>query len=423
VNVKTVFDQSSTINGDVEKAVNDFLNKIETLEVSQGNKIIIHQDGVEKSYYIRCCLLGKTATSLVDLNARLIPESNDSFRANRELLLKHKTFLRMSQDAANGREFNDIIVEYNNSYTSEKPLKVWGGQHRSSAIQLASQKKVSRYHGFRVYFCLTKAQRSALALVSNTNINVSNDLFDRQLEETLIGPYLRKWCEQVGLLAKDEDFPDAKSHAERVTTQLARTFIVNFFMGKKRGAQLTAEQLDKNFYEPYLCQSGSVLDEQYSAIVAEHDSSLWDDKGLDEAGKAFALLNKAQSESIKKSKINRKGFRTKALTLSVLPAWAYVAGLLQSYPARLKNHLSVPTPAKGAPDPLNAEEMSRYKHDEDLPTYRGLGNRSSMTDRQRMAQVFLARSLNSKATFDKKLIDGGVSTVRGLKTLSKEYAS
>lgn len=423
MNVKTVFDQSSTINGDVEKAVNDFLNKIETLEVSQGNKIIIHQDGVEKSYYIRCCLLGKTATSLVDLNARLIPESNDSFRANRELLLKHKTFLRMSQDAANGREFNDIIVEYNNSYTSEKPLKVWGGQHRSSAIQLASQKKVSRYHGFRVYFCLTKAQRSALALVSNTNINVSNDLFDRQLEETLIGPYLRKWCEQVGLLAKDEDFPDAKSHAERVTTQLARTFIVNFFMGKKRGAQLTAEQLDKNFYEPYLCQSGSVLDEQYSAIVAEHDSSLWDDKGLDEAGKAFALLNKAQSESIKKSKINRKGFRTKALTLSVLPAWAYVAGLLQSYPARLKNHLSVPTPAKGAPDPLNAEEMSRYKHDEDLPTYRGLGNRSSMTDRQRMAQVFLARSLNSKATFDKKLIDGGVSTVRGLKTLSKEYAS
>ncbi|MBI2832333.1 MAG: hypothetical protein HYX79_08765 [Chloroflexi bacterium] len=424
MNVKIVFDQSSTANVDVEKTVNEFLNKIETLEISQGNKIIIHQDGVEKSYYIRCCLLGKKAAPLTDLNARLIPESSDSFRANRGLLTKNKTFQRMSQDAVSGREFNDIIVEYNNSYSPENPLKVWGGQHRSKAIQLALEKGTSKYHGFRVYFCLTKEQRSALALVSNTNINVSNDLFDRQLEETLIGPHLRKWCERVGLLAENEDFPDAKSHAERVTTQLARTFVVNFFLGKERRSKLSAEELDKNFYEPYLCQSGSgVLDEQYSAIVKSRGVDLWKDKGLEEAGKAFAQLTKAQSESIRESKINRKGFRTKALTLSVLPAWAYVAGLLQLDPSRLMVHLSVPKAAKGAPDPLNAEEMSQYKHTEDPPTYRGLGNRSSMMDRQRMAQVFLARSLNSEATFDRKLIDKGVSTLRGLKNLSVGYTS
>lgn len=421
MNVKTVFDQSGAVSGDVEKAVNEFLSMVETLEVSQGNKIIIHQDGVKKSYYIRCCLLGKTATPFIDLNARLIPESPDSFRANRELLLKHKTFQRMSQDAANGREFNDIIVEYNNSYSPEKPLKVWGGQHRSRAIQLASEKEISRYHGFRVYFCLTKEQRSELALVSNTNINVSNDLFDRQLEETLVGPYLRKWCERVGLLSQDEDFPDAKSHAERITTQLARSFIVNFSLGKRRGNELTTDQLDKNVYEPYLCQTGGVLDEQYYTTVSTHNVNIWNDKGLEEAGKSFAQLNKVQSESIRKSKINRKGFRTKALTLSVLPAWAYIAGLLQPHPTRLKNHLAVPKSTKGEPDPLNAREMSQYKHDKDLPTYRGLGNRSSMTDRQRMAQVFLARSLDSEATFDKKLINKAVSTVIGLKVLSNGY--
>ena len=417
-----VFDQSSIPNTDVEKAVNDFLSNIETLEVLQSNKIIVHQDGVEQSYYIRCCLLGKTATPIVDLNARLIPESSDSFRANRELLLKHRTFQRMSQDAVDGREFNDIIVEYNISYTPEKPLKVWGGQHRSKAIQLASDKEVSRYHGFRVYFCLTKEQRSALALTSNTNINVSNDLFDRQLEETLVGPYLRKWCEQVGLLAPNEDFPDAKSYSERVTTQLARTFIVNFILGKIRGSELSADQLDKNFYEPYLCQSG-VLDEQYYSIVSDNSDTIWDDKGLEKAGKAFAQLNKEQSESIRNSKYNRKGFRTKALTLSVLPALAYIAGLLQSHSTRLKIHLIVPKPAKGEPDPLNAREMSQYKHDEDLPTYRGLGNRSSVTDRQRMAQVFLARTLNPESSFDKKLINQAVSTVIGLKVLSKGYTS
>ena len=422
MNINTVFDQYATPNDTVTKAVKDFLNQVPSLEASQSNKIIIHQDGVERSYYIRCCLLGETASQLLDLDARLIPESSDSFRANRELLITHKTFQRMSQDAVNGREFNDIIVEYNTAYSPAKPLKVWGGQHRSRALQLASDKEISRYHGFRVYFCLTKEQRSALALVSNTNINVSNDLFDRQLEETLIGPHLRKWCERVGLLSQGLDFPDAGSRAERVTTQAGRTFIVNFFLGKKRGAELTTEQLDRNFYEPYLCQSG-VLDEQYSAIVTSHDGSLWNDKGLEEAGKAFAKLDKAQSEAIRKSKINRKGFRTKALTLSVLPAWAYVAGLLQAHPVRLKNHLALPKPAKNAPDPLNALEMSRYKHDEDPPTYRGLGNRSSMQDRQRMAQLFLARTLDSEANFERKLLDRAVSTVRGLKSLSKGYTS
>jgi len=422
MDINIVFDQYATKDDTVTKAVKEFLSKVPSLETLQNNKIIVHQDGVERSYYIRCCLLSEAVSQLLDLDARLIPESQDSFRANRELLTAHKTFLRMGQDAASGREFNDIIVEYNTTYSPEKPLKVWGGQHRSKAIQIAANKNVSRYHGFRVSFCLTKEQRSALAIVSNTSINISNDLFDRQLEETLIGPYLRKWCERVGLLSQSEDLPDAGSRAERITTQAGRTFIVNFFLGKERGAQLNTEQLDRNFYEPYLCQSG-VLDEHYSTIVVSHSDNPWSDKGLEEAGKAFAELNKAQSEAIRKSNINRKGFRTKALTLSVLPAWAYVSGLLQTHPVRLKNHLALPKPAKNAPDPLNALEMSRYKHDEDPPTYRGLGNRSSMQDRQRMAQLFLARSLDPEASFETKLLDRAVSQLRGLKSLSKGYAS
>ncbi len=422
MNINTVFDQYATQDNAVTKAVKDFLSQVQSLETSQNNKIIIHQDGVERSYYIRCCLLSETASQLLDLDARLIPESDDSFRANRTLLTSHKTFHRMSQDAVSGREFNDIIVEYNTVYSPEKPLKVWGGQHRSKAIQMALNKDVSRYHGFRVYFCLTKEQRSALALVSNTSINVSNDLFDRQLEETLIGPHLRKWCERVGLLSQNEDFPDAGSRTEKITTQAGRTFLVNFFLGKERGAVLRTEELDRNFYEPYLCQSG-VLDEQYSTIIASSDGGPWKDKGLEEAGKGFAELNRTQSDAIRKSKINRKGFRTKALTLSVLPAWAYVCGLLQTHPVRLKNHLTLPKPAKSAPDPLNAAEMSRYKHDEDPPTYRGLGNRSSIQDRQRMAQLFLARSLDSGATFERKLLDSAVSQLRGLKSLSKGYTS
>ena len=246
-------------------------------------------------------------SKVISLDARLDPQSGETFRDNREILLTHNTFLRMRADAENEREFNDIIAEYITSYLPEKPLKVWGGQHRSRAIIDAFlQKKVSRYHGFRVYFCLSKEQRTELALISNTNIAVSNDLFDRQLEETYMGPHLRRWCTKVGLLKPGEDFPDVGSHAERITTQAARSFIVNYFKGKQTGEQLNDDQLDRNVYEPYLCQSGIFLDEEYRKLTEQMGSKLWVDKGLIEAGKAFARLHKAQYEAIKKSKSNYK---------------------------------------------------------------------------------------------------------------------
>ena len=47
--------------------------------------------------------------------------------------------------------------------------------------------------------------------------------------------------------------------------------------------------------------------------------------------------------------------------------------------------------------------MSVFKHDSDLPTYRGLGTRSSVKDRQRIAQLFLAKSCEDNVCFDKIL--------------------
>jgi hypothetical protein len=420
--MEILFDDNATENQEILKAVQSFIDDVDCLEKQKDGSIFIHQDGVKKSYYIRCCISGEVATDLLDLDARLDPESNDTFRDNRELLLKHNTFRRMSRDAENEREFNDIIVEYATSYSPGKPLKVWGGQHRSRAIQEAFwKKKVSRHHGFRVYFCLTKEQRSELALISNTNIAVSNDLFDRQLEETLIGPHLRNWCVEVGLLSPDEDFPDVGSRAERITTQGARTFIVNFYKGKEKGKRTNSEKLDHNVYEPYLCRSGVVLDEEYQSLIEEKHESLWTDEKLIQAGKYFAVLNKAQYEAIKKSKHNIKGFRMKALTPAVLSSWSYVAGLLQSNHARLQNHLLVPPLARGSYDFLNALEMSKFKHDQDPATYRGLGARSDLKERQRMAQIFLARSRSQGLPIDKTLLNQAVSTVVGLRAMSKGY--
>jgi hypothetical protein len=418
------FDQNAVANQEIEKTVKAFFKEVETAEKARKVPLLIYQDGVKKSYYIRCTISGETMSQVISLDARLDPQSGETFRDNRELLLTHNTFLRMIADAEKEREFNDIIAEYITSYSPETPLKIWGGQHRARAIiDVFLKNKVSRYHGFRVYFCLSKEQRTELAMISNTNISVSNDLFDRQLEETFMGPYLRRWCAKVGLLKQGEDFPDVGSRADRVTTQNARSFIVNYFKGKQSGEQLSDDKLDRNVYEPYLCQSGIFLDEEYRKLTEQMGSKLWGNKGLIEAGKAFARLHKAQYEAIKKSKINYRIFRMKALMPSVLSAWSYIAGLLQSHPARLQIHLTVPQPPKGAPDPLNAEEMSKFRYYQDIETYRGLGTRAILKDRQRMAQVFLARTLDPEATLDKKLLNQAVNQVAALKFFSRGYTA
>ena len=419
------FDSDAKHDPNVGTEVNQFLEQVKTHEQQSNSPIIIYQDGKKGSYYIKCTILAKVVCHLLDLNARLDPTNDASYRANRELLLKHHTYQRMRTDAEEGREFHDIIVEYSKVYNPEKPLKVWGGQHRSKAIQEALEvKDVSRYHGFRVYFGLSKEQRADLALISNTNISVSNDLFDRQLEETMVGTQLREWCVLVGFLSQGEDFPDQASRSERISVQLARTFIVNFLRGKTEGAKLVERELDRHVYEPYLCQSGAFLDPEYEEVLRQFGRDLWHNPELIEVGKAFALLHRAQRDAVEKDKRieNRKGFRNKALTASVLAGWSFTAGLLQSHPQRQKNLLQIPKVTRECPDPLNAKGMSIFHHDQDEATYRGLGTRSSIKDRQRMAQVFLAKSTFPDMCLDKGLLNKAVSQVIAIRALQRGYA-
>jgi hypothetical protein len=111
------------------------------------------------------------------------------------------------------------------------------------------------------------------------------------------------------------------------------------------------------------------------------------------------------------------------MTESVISSWAFVAGLLQTDSKRLANHYAVPKTVKGIPDPLSAREMSTFSHDSDDATYRGLGTRSALKDRQRMAQVFLARSLNKDIAIDKSLMNKAVSQVVGIKSIQGGYTA
>ena len=426
------YDQNATSNEDVIQIIGEFLEQVPTLETVQDMPIVIFQDGVSGAYYIKCSLLASDAANLCDLNAKLDLDNPESFKANRKLLLKHKTYKKMVEDASAGREFNDIIVEYNTDYASQTPLKVWGGQHRISAIKEGGVEN-NRYHGFRIYFNLTKRQRTEVALISNTNIAVSNDTFDRMVEETVFGDKLRKWCQRVGLLDRqwfqeiglsdiDEDFPDTGSRSEKMTVKRARSFVVNFYLGRQRGEHISSEELDHNVYEPYLATTGVTVDPRYEEIMKQHN--ILSDAALIRAGERFAALYKAQYRAVVENpKIdNRKWYRNKALIESVVCGWSYVAGLLQSHPERLENHYRIPKVTAQVLDPLNAEAMSRFKHDKDELTYRGLGTRSSSKDRRRIAQLFLAKSLEDNVVIDEKFMRKAVSQVVGLLSLAEGYA-
>ncbi len=405
------FDRNAIPDTTLEESVREFLSRIPTLEAEHNTPIIVFQDGVNGSYYIKCSLIAEDAVRLCDLDARLTVDSEDTYRTNRQLLLENQTYIKMVSDAENGREFNDIIVEYNTGYSSDQPLKVWGGQHRISAISQAGSRN-GRYHGFRIYFNLSKDQRTEVALISNTNIAVSNDTFDRMIEETKLGDALRKWCQKAGLLAEGEDFPDMAAGSDKITVKLARSFIVNFYRGRERGQQLTSVDLDHNVYEPYLAETGAILDSTYSELMETYD--ILNDEVLIEAGREFAALHKAQYTAVMSKRAGiprRKSFRNKALIESVLCGWSYIAGLLQSYPDRLKNHYKLPETKGKVKDPMNAVEMSKFKHDFDPATYRGLGTRSLLKDRQRIAQLFLAKSLSDSVVIDKRFMNRAVSQV------------
>jgi len=420
--MEIIFEEKSTKDEKVIQLVEEFLDKIPTLEKKHKMPMIVFQDGVNGAFYIKCSILAEIVTNLCDLNAKLDIKNPESFRANRELLLKNRTYLKMKEDASKGREFNDIIIEYTRDYDQDTPLKVWGGQHRINAIKQAGTDK-NHYHGFRIYFDLSPKQRTEVALISNTNINVSNDTFDRMVEETTFGNRLRRWCQLANLLNEEEDFPDVGARSEKITVKRARSFIVNYYLGKKRGKELMETTLDQNAYEPYLTGMGVSIDPKYSEIM--NSENILKDADLIEAGKNFSALHKTQYKAVtdpNSSIENRKSFRTKAFIESVLCGWSYVAGLLQNNPERLANHYRIPKTNKKIPDPLNAKEMSEFKHDSDKPTYRGLGTRSSSKDRQRIAQLFLAKSRENNVYLDKSFMNKAVSQVMGILYTSQGYA-
>lgn len=397
-----------------------FKKQVKTWEEEEGQPFLLLQDGVNTAYFIECHIQAQHLAPLLYEGTVLNPDDfedpdAEEYKLNREILELHAVFRRMQEDAERGRPFSDIIVEFNEDYVPDQPLKIIAGQHRARAIQDAIQanKEVERLHGTKVYFSLTKEQRGEISLMSNTNIAIAKQLVDR-FGELYIGPESRQWCQEVGLLESGKDFADRLAGAERFTVQILRALAINFFHGKSFEGDID-ETLHEGVYIPH---SGSLLpDPEYKKIL-EENRAIWRDPAIAEMGRMFALLNTSQVEACSTAsddhrELRRIGFKYKTFTPAIATAWAYVSGLLQSEPQRLGRHYSLPNmyDKTKSPDPLNAKEMSTTRHETvDEQTYRGLGTRQSPRDAQRIVELFLLQSKpDFSGTITRELLKAAVA--------------
>lgn len=377
----------------LENIVTEFYDLFTPLE----STLYLLQDNVTNAIFCECHIPADKFVQYGTKDVPLDPDEQPEYRANRELVEDNAAFLQMKIDALHGRNFSNIVTEYTTDFDSEHPLKIIGGQHRFEAIfEAFHNSSINVYQGIKVYFCLDIEQRLDVQLISNTNIAVSSDLLDRMME-TVKGPQLRNWCQEVGLLAPNTDFSDKKQRGNSITVREARTFILNYYNGKK----LCNSSFEQTKTHCVLAKTGGIDNDWENLKI--NIPNLWNDTLLKEAGKQFAILVQKQNDyytdGIKKT---NKEFADKAYNYAILAAWSYVAGILSNNSVRLTRHYNLPTNSKK--DPLNAEALAKAKHKSDPINYRGLGSRTDVKERGRLVELFYLQA--EKGTgITKPLID------------------
>lgn len=389
----------------LEKQIEIFCKEFEPLE---KDKLYVLNDLRTKAFFCECHIPARLLIKKGTIDVPLDPDSQSEYRANRDVVENHNAYLKMAEDAKFKRMFSNIVTEYNKDYEPKKPLKVIGGQHRFLAISSALDDGIDEHHGVKVYFALNIIQRLDVQLISNTNIAVSNDLLDRMLE-TVKGPELREWSQKSGILESNQDFADRKQRGSQITVRGARTFVVNYFMGKSIG--------DKEFRTkdttPYFVKTGGA-DEKWELI--SKNKKIWADKGLIKAGEEFGNLIKAQKEYFQKRPDEDFEFSEKPLSYATLSAWAFVAGVLYKNNVRLERHFELSTFTKS--DPLNAKVLAKGRHKTDPENYRGLGTRTDVKDRGRLSELFFIQAEKGDGII-KRLVDFAIEKYHAKQAMLK----
>jgi hypothetical protein len=378
---------------DISSIIDDFTSTCIPLE---QEAIYLLLDARTNARYCECHIKASKLIELSTIDVPLDPDEQPDYRANREVVEDAVAYQTMIDDAKQSRSFSNIVAEFTRSFQEELPIKIIGGQHRYYAIREALENGIDQYHGIKAYFDLTPDQRLDVQLISNTNIAVSTDLFDR-IHETLSGPHLRQWCQDIGLLELGEDFADKRQRGSQITVKAARTFIVNYYTGQN----LANKEFDRSDTTPVICKSG-VPDSDWDRVKAKHPD-WWSDKGLRRAGKEFAELIQSQRAAFKSQagKVTIDSVE-KASNFAILSAWAFTAGILTSNTKRLERHYELKK--QKSRDPLNAQALARGRHKTDPENYRGLGYRTDAKERGRFVELFYHQAEKGDG-IDKSAVD------------------
>lgn len=376
------------LTGDVDEQIHELITDfVETCHPANPLPLLGMIDQATGAFFIEAHLRASDLVPAATTDVPLDPSEQSEYRANREIVEDHVAFKKMREDARSSRAFSNIVCEFTRDFDESHPVKIIGGQHRFNAISEALQLGVDELHGLKLYVNLDSEQRLDVQLISNTNIAVSTDLFDR-MTETLAGPQLRNWCQACGLLDQGEDFADKRLRGNPITVRAARAFIINYFEGRK----VSVEAFDRVDTTPTLPKSGVQLDD-WEALKREHPE-LWNDQNLLKCGSEFAELNRTQRDAFTtpKGKISpgSSDSADKALNYAILSSWAFVAGVLSHNPTRQNRLFGLRS--EGGKDPLNAAALAKGRHKTDPENYRGLGYRTDAKERGRLAELFFLQA-------------------------------
>lgn len=381
--------------GDYAEALQAFSSIFEPLE---RNHFTLLRDHRTQAVFIECHIPAGKLIEHGTTDVALDSEASPDYRANRDVVSDHSAYEQMVSDAHQRRRFSNIVAEF---VPGPQPLKIIGGQHRFEAIREAYEEGISTEHGVKVYFNLDKEQRLDVQIISNTNISVSKELLDR-MYETIAGADLREWAQNCGLLQSEQDFADKAGRTSPLTVKEARTFIVNYYLGKA----IPPEEFDKRDTTPQLVESGKREPSAWTDVKKAHPD-LWEDEKLLAAGRAFAELRDKQISSFfdekKKKYVGAPDARHKAKNIALLAGWAFVAGCLHANLPRLQRHYALKDQSK-TKDPLRADLLSDGRHATDPANYRGLGMRSDPKERGRFAELFWLQAEKGQG-FTKAMID------------------
>lgn len=382
------FQNKKDIDDETKNQIELFYEKIDTFEKELGRGLVILKDKKSGALYAECHLKASELVENSDLDSQVNPdpeEQEEYFKMNRDIQKNHPSFKKMIYDAKNGRQFSDLVMEFNLDYKPQKPLKILGGQHRIMAIEEAfKSEKINRIHGIRIYFNLDVPKRIEIADIANTNINLSLDLRDRMYEEGLEPPgKLMEWCKKIGFLEKGENFAERRlKKQDRPTVRMMRSFIINFYEGKKY-----SKDIKQNAIVPQLPDSGG-MDAVYSEIYRKLKGNFIGQRDLTNAAEEFFKLHEKQLKTAPEE------YKYRVLNLAVISSWAFVAGYLQKNSKELRKLYRLPINS-GNQNPLNSAAMDRARHDSDPINYR-MGVRFGEKERGRLTQLFYRYAISDK---------------------------